>query len=96
MNTRSITPIATTIRHAVGSVFLTALLGASMPAAAQTSATKEQIVVALSNPGKPGLVSVKLVGGSITVMGYNGKDVVIDASSRAGRSSRREPAAAVD
>jgi DUF4097 and DUF4098 domain-containing protein YvlB len=37
---------------------------------------------------------VKLVGGSITVIGYNGKDVVIDATSRTGRTVRREPAAA--
>ncbi|MDF7812341.1 DUF4097 family beta strand repeat-containing protein [Hymenobacter sp. YC55] len=85
---------STTLRNLIGSFCLTMLLGASLPAAAQTT-NKEQIVVALSNPGKPGLVSVKLVGGSITVVGYSGKDVVIDATSRAGRQSNRNaPAAA--
>ncbi|UOQ65077.1 DUF4097 family beta strand repeat-containing protein [Hymenobacter volaticus] len=85
----------TTLRNLIGSFCLTMLLGAAVPATAQTT-NKEQIVVALSNPGKPGLISVKLVGGSITVVGYSGKDVVIDATSRTGRQSNRSvpPAAA--
>src|SRR5690349_14418490 len=40
---------------------------------------KEQVVVTLSEPGKPGLLDVDLVGGSITVQGYAGKEVIIDA-----------------
>ncbi|HEX8426652.1 DUF4097 family beta strand repeat-containing protein [Hymenobacter sp.] len=87
--------IATTLRNITGAACLTTLLGTSLPTWAQTD-TKEQLVVALSNPGKPGRVSVKLVGGSITVVGYSGKDVVIDATSHLGRrsSSRQAPAAA--
>ncbi|WP_375437957.1 DUF4097 domain-containing protein [uncultured Hymenobacter sp.] len=82
------------MRNVIKTVCLSVLFGASLPATAQTT-TKEQLVVALSNPGKPGLVSVRLVGGSITVVGYNGKDVVIDATSRTGRQSGRSaPAAA--
>ncbi|UOQ51461.1 DUF4097 family beta strand repeat-containing protein [Hymenobacter cellulosivorans] len=50
----------------------------SLTAAAQG---KEQLVVPLSAPGKPGLLSVKLVNGSISVVGYGGKDVVVDVSS---------------
>lgn len=53
---------------------------AAGPLAAQT---KEQLVVALSTPGKAGVLHVKLVNGSIRVEGYNGKDVVIDVASRA-------------
>ncbi|PJJ60210.1 DUF4097 family beta strand repeat-containing protein [Hymenobacter chitinivorans] len=58
------------------------LLTLSLTVAAQN---KEQLVVPLSSPGKPGLLSAKLVNGSITVVGYAGKDVVIDASSRSSR-----------
>lgn len=54
------------------------------PALAQ-QAGKEQLTVALSNPGKPGTLHLKLVGGSIRVEGSSGKDVVIDVSVRGGR-----------
>ncbi|UOQ70692.1 hypothetical protein [Hymenobacter cellulosilyticus] len=59
-------------------VFLLLLLSFTCTAAAQS---KEQLVVPLSAPGKPGLLSVKLVNGSISVVGYGGKDVVVDVSS---------------
>jgi len=89
------TPPSTLALHQlVRAGLATLLLGISLPIFAQTP-TKEQLVVALSNPGKPGLVSVKLIGGSIKVIGYGGKDVVIDATSRLGRTSNRQvPAAA--
>lgn len=54
------------------------------PLIAQTD-TKEQIVVPLSDPAKPGFVNVGLVNGSIHVVGYSGKEVVIDAVSSARR-----------
>ncbi|GAB3262286.1 hypothetical protein GCM10027347_27850 [Larkinella harenae] len=44
---------------------------------------KEQLVVPLSEPNKPGSLQVNLINGSIRVTGYNGKDVVIDASTGA-------------
>ncbi|UOQ77727.1 DUF4097 family beta strand repeat-containing protein [Hymenobacter sp. 5516J-16] len=50
-------------------------------------AGKEQLTVALSSPGKPGVLHLKLVGGSIRVEGTSGRDVVIDVANRA---SRRE------
>jgi hypothetical protein len=40
---------------------------------------KEQLVVHLTNPAKPGKLTVSLVNGDITVIGYDGKDVIIEA-----------------
>ena len=68
-----------------------ALLGSS--AARAQAAEKEQLVVALSSPSKPGSLKVEQVGGSIHVIGYGGKSVVIDAVAREGRR-RSEPAEA--
>ncbi|MCA8829928.1 DUF4097 family beta strand repeat-containing protein [Hymenobacter pini] len=56
------------------------------PALAQQT-SKEQLVVPLSSPGKPGTLHLKLVGGGIKIVGYAGKEVVIEASSR---NERRE------
>lgn len=77
------------LRNVAGSIGLALVVGIYEPALAQ--APKEQLVVALSNPSKPGLVSVRLVGGSITVVGYSGKDVVIDATARTGRQTAARP-----
>ncbi|RYU79766.1 DUF4097 family beta strand repeat-containing protein [Hymenobacter persicinus] len=61
---------------------LSTLAGGS-PLAAQNK--DQQLVVALSSPGKPGTLHLKLVGGSIRVEGYGGKEVVIDVNGHAGR-----------
>ena len=45
-------------------------------------ADSEQISIPLSNPGKPGLVSVNHYKGSINVSGYSGETIVITASYR--------------
>jgi len=37
----------------------------------------QQIAIPLSKPGKPGKLNVNLVNGSISVSGYNGKEVII-------------------
>lgn len=39
----------------------------------------EQLVIPLSNPGQVGELKVRLIHGSITVTGYSGKEVIIDA-----------------
>src|ERR1700743_210734 len=39
---------------------------------------KEQLVVPLSDPGKPYKLEVGLIDGSITVTGYEGKDIIVD------------------
>jgi hypothetical protein len=40
---------------------------------------KEQLVVHLTNPAKPGKLSLDIVNGDIHVIGYDGKDVIIEA-----------------
>lgn len=44
------------------------------------SNSKGQLVVSLENPGKPGMVDINLVYGSIHVQAYAGNDVIVDAS----------------
>ncbi|QJW91473.1 DUF4097 family beta strand repeat protein [Spirosoma taeanense] len=63
------------------------------PLAAQND-TKEQLVVPLSKPNDPGFMEVHLVNGSIRVVGYSGKDVVIDAVSRQSKKEDRTEASA--
>ena len=42
---------------------------------------REQIVVPLSNPGESGTLIVGLVNGSISILGYDGNEVIIDVRS---------------
>jgi DUF4097 and DUF4098 domain-containing protein YvlB len=65
-----------------GLVLAAALL--SIKVMAQT----EELKVPLSDPGKPYKLSVALVSGSITITGYSGKEIVIEASGDA--PSRRK------
>jgi len=51
---------------------------------------KEQLVVPLTDATKPGSLSVGLIHGSIKVVGYAGKEVVIDAETNAPTSNRKE------
>jgi hypothetical protein len=50
----------------------------------------EQLTVPLSDPGKPYKLNVDLVQGSITVMGYEGKDIVITTQADEHRKANRE------
>ncbi|MGB7295414.1 MAG: DUF4097 family beta strand repeat-containing protein [Candidatus Aminicenantales bacterium] len=52
-----------------------------MAGSAQQSQT-DHAVVSFTNPSKPGMVEVDISEGSITVRGYEGKDVIIDARWR--------------
>ncbi|MFD2571048.1 DUF4097 family beta strand repeat-containing protein [Spirosoma soli] len=72
----------------VTAILLFLLTGAT-PIIAQ-SEVKEQLVVPLTDPGKPGFMDVGLINGFIHVVGYNGKDIVIDASSDVNRRSRSD------
>lgn len=69
------------------------VLAAAIPAAAQTAqeAPSDRVVVPLSDPAKPATVKADLITGSITVKSYEGKDVIVEARSRAGRSRRERP-----
>jgi hypothetical protein len=56
----------------------------------------DHAVVSFSNPAKPGTVEVNISEGSITVRGYEGKDVIIDARWREKvltKQEQEEPAA---
>jgi len=50
----------------------------------------DHAVVSFSNPAKPGMVEVDISQGSITVRGYEGKDVIIDARWRERVLTREE------
>ena len=60
-------------------VLTTILSGQVM--AKQATDQKQQLVVPLSEPGKPFKLTVGLQSGSIKVQGYEGKDVVVDITS---------------
>jgi hypothetical protein len=55
----------------------------------------ERAVVSFSNPAKPGTLEVGLHGGSITVRGYEGKEVIIEARWREKLLTRKETEVAV-
>jgi DUF4097 and DUF4098 domain-containing protein YvlB len=46
------------------------------------SAPTDKAEVPLSNPGKPAQLKVSIITGSITVTGYNGKSVVVEATAK--------------
>lgn len=48
------------------------------------SGSTEQLNVPLSSPGKPYTLKVQLVTGSIKVTGYDGKEIIINATPRKG------------
>jgi len=50
--------------------------------------SKETIAIPLSKPGEKGTLEVDLVNGSIVVTGYEGKDVIIEASTENEKDTR--------
>ncbi|WP_266368140.1 DUF4097 family beta strand repeat-containing protein [Tellurirhabdus rosea] len=65
------------------------LLTSLTPLVAQNE-SKEQLVVSLTDPGKPGSLEVGLVNGFIHVVGSNSREVVIEASSTPRNSNRND------
>jgi len=57
---------------------------------AQADTKTEQLVVPLSDPGKPYSLHVDLINGSIKVVGYEGKDVVIDVQQGSERIKKNK------
>ncbi|MGA0559518.1 DUF4097 family beta strand repeat-containing protein [Larkinella sp. VNQ87] len=70
-------------------VLLLITLADLQPIIAQ-SEIKEQLVIPLNDPNKPGFLRVGLFNGSIQVTGYNGKEVVIDATAEAYTGKKKE------
>jgi hypothetical protein len=69
------------------------LLAAAMFAAAQDAQT-DRVTVPLTNPGKAATVSVEVMFGSIKVVGYEGKDVIVEAKPRDRKLGDETPAPA--
>ncbi len=76
------------MNNLLNTIILLIMIGL-VPAIAQNE-TKEQLTVPLTDPGKPGSLDVGLINGSIHVVGYTGKDVVIDATVRSTKSDGAE------
>lgn len=60
------------------------------PAAAQQPIGPERIVVPLTRPGAPASVEVSLINGGVSVEVYDGKEVIVEARTRADRPAERE------
>jgi DUF4097 and DUF4098 domain-containing protein YvlB len=60
---------------------LVTLLAAGLPALAQ-EAPPDRVNVPLTDPSRPATVNVSLLDGGITVTGYNGKDIIVEARGR--------------
>jgi hypothetical protein len=75
-------------------LFLSVILfAASLPGSAQ-EATPDRVNVPLSDPSRPAVVNASLLNGGITVTGYNGKEVIVQARSRgqeSGHESKPNP-----
>jgi DUF4097 and DUF4098 domain-containing protein YvlB len=56
----------------------------------QTQSGVDRIPVTLSDPSRPARVKVSMVNGGITVKGYDGKEVVVEAHVRNRENSRDE------
>lgn len=61
-------------------IFAVLMLFVAVPFLAQ-SQEKEQLTIPLSDPNKEGKLNIGIISGSIKVVGYAGKEVVIDAIS---------------
>lgn len=73
----------------ITTAFVLAMLLATGTQAKQAQAEKEQLVVPLTEPGKPYKLNVNLVNGSIKVVGYEGKDIVVDVTDEEKKKDNR-------
>lgn len=77
-----------TIRIAAAFLLATVLSAGAMAQQQSTADQKEQLVVPLSEPGKPYKLNVHMIYGSIKVVGYEGKDLVIDITQEERESKK--------
>src|ERR1700730_10716004 len=71
-------------------ILCVAFVAAPVCGQTQTPSGADRISVNLSYPPRPALVKASLINGGITVKGYDGKDVVVEARARNGESSRAD------
>ncbi|MCK5148212.1 DUF4097 family beta strand repeat protein [bacterium] len=69
-------------------IYILAILIAA-PILAQDTQS-DRVTVELTDPSKPVSLALGLVNGSITIDGYDGKTVIVEATSRAKRLSKRQ------
>jgi hypothetical protein len=72
-----------------GLVLMSLIIGTKL--SGQTGST-EQLTVPLSSPGKAYSLKVHLVTGSIKVVGYEGKDIIINVTPKSGEEEERPKA----
>jgi DUF4097 and DUF4098 domain-containing protein YvlB len=65
-------------------------LSTSAAFAAAAQGTADRVAVPLSDPARPAFVKAHLVNGSITVKGYEGKEVVVEARVRNSDEERND------
>lgn len=70
------------MKSKVATIGLAALALAAVLWAADEAARPEKMTIPFSNPGKPGRVEVSVMRGAIKVIGYEGKDVIVEATPR--------------
>ena len=67
-----------------------AVLSAPLAFSAAATATGDRVAVPLSDPTRPAFIKAHLLNGGITVKGYEGKEVIVEARVRAGEEGDRE------
>lgn len=72
------------------SILCAALAAAPARGQAQGQSGADHVSIALSDPARPALVKASLVNGGITVKGYDGKEVVVEARARNRESARSD------
>jgi DUF4097 and DUF4098 domain-containing protein YvlB len=77
-------------RIKIAGMFIALTMLASVSQAQQQQ--NEQITVPLSEPGKSYTLNLGLVSGSIRITGYEGKDIVVEATGERGKGQREKPA----
>lgn len=65
-------------------IFIVALFSAASLFAAAAANTPDRVTVPLSDPARPAFIKAHLLNGSITVKGYEGKEVMVEAHVRSG------------
>jgi DUF4097 and DUF4098 domain-containing protein YvlB len=69
---------------------LVAVLSAAVPLARAQEASADRTSVPLTNPAKPARVKAHTINGGITVKGYDGKEVLVEARLRADEGGRHD------
>src|SRR5579859_1416069 len=69
---------------------LLALVSAPLAFGAAASGNTDHVSVPLSDPARPAFVKAHLLNGGITVKGYEGKEVIVEARVRAPEDGDRE------